>query len=47
MNHNHDLNLFKMIKPDLDLDDLILQASTEEGEDEEDGGYYPMLVVAP
>ena len=47
MNHDRDLNLIKMITPDLDLDDLVLQASPEEGEDEDDGGYYPMLIVSP
>jgi hypothetical protein len=43
--NNRDIDLFKMVNADLDLDDLTLQESPEGGE-EEDGGYYPMLVIA-
>jgi hypothetical protein len=42
---NRDLDLFKMVNADLDLDDLTLSEAPEGGE-EEDGGYYPMLVIA-
>ena len=43
--NNGETDILKVINPDLDLDDLHLQVPKETGE-EEDGGYYPMLVIA-